>query len=177
MKILKNLSGIFVAMVFMTLFGCGGGGGSTPPPTKAKLTLLSQSAAAGTKIRGIEVTVELPAGVTVKATPSAINPAKLETDAGVVVLSGATVADPAAFGQLKPIGVYTPATATTPGTVFISLAAQADFNPGEYVTVNADIAAGTIPVATGFKLTGFTAVDLNGAVISGVTSSIVPAFN
>lgn len=178
MKILKNLSGIFVVMAVMSLFGCGGGSSTpAPPPTKAKLALLSQSATAGTKIRGIEVTVELPAGVTVKATPSATNPDKLETDLGVVVLSGATIADPTAFGQLKPVGVYTPATTTTPGKVFISLPAQVDFNPGEYVTVNADFPAGTVLVAADFKLIGFTAFDSNGALMPGVTSSFVVAFD
>jgi len=175
MKILKCLSGMFFTMAVMAMFGCGGGGGSTPPPpTKAKLTLLSQGTA-GTKIRGIEVTVELQSGVTVKATPSTINPAQLETDAGVVVLSGATVADPTTTKLLS--AVYTPATPTAAGTVKILLSVQPDFNLGEYVTVNADIAAGTVPVATGFKLSGFIAADLNGVAIPGVTSSFVPAFN
>lgn len=178
MKILQNLSRIFFALAALSMFGCGGGGGTTaPPPTKAKLALLSQSATAGTKIGSIEVTVELPAGVTVKATQSATNPDKLETDPGVVVLSGATIADPAAFGQLKPVGVYTPATATTRGTVLISLPAQVDFNPGEYVTVNADFPAGTVLVAADFKLIGFTAFDSNGVPMPGVTSSFVVAFN
>lgn len=178
MKILQNLSTMFLALAVISMFGCGGGGGTTaPPPTKAKLTLLSQSPTAGTKIGSIAVTVELPAGVTVKATPSATNPDILETDLGVVVLSGATVADPTAFGQLKPVGVYTPATGATPGKVFISLPAQVDFNPGEYVTVNADFPAGTVLVAADFKLTGFTAWDNQGVTMPGVTSSFVVAFN
>ena len=171
MKILKGLSGIFFATAAMAMFGCGGGGGGggTPQPTTATLKLLS-AGPAGTSIRGIAVKVVLPAGVTVKATPSATNPAILETNAGVVVLSGATVANPAAFSQLKPIGVYTPATRT----IALNLPAQADFALGEYVTVNTDIAAGNFPTAAGFSLSEFTAVDLNGAVIPGVTSSIVP---
>lgn len=178
MKLLQNLSTMFFALTVISMFGCGGGGSTpAPPPTKAKLALLSLSTTAGTKIGSIEVTVELPAGVTVKATQSATNPDKLETDLGVVVLSGATVADPTAFGQLKPVGVYTPATATTPGKVFISLPAQVDFNPGEYVTVNADFPAGTVLVAADFKLIGFTAFDSNGAPMPGVTSSFVVAFN
>jgi hypothetical protein len=172
MNMLKNISGMFLVAAVLALFGCGGGGGASQPTT-ATLKLLSQGTA-GTKIRGIEVTVVLPQGVSVNANASAVNPAVLETNVGVVVLSGATVVDPAAFGQLKPVGIYTPATATTPGKVALTLPAQADFNLGEYVTVNAVIAAGSIPTAANFSLTGFTAVDLNGAAISGVTSSIVP---
>jgi len=165
---------MFFALVVISMFGCGGGGGTpAPPPTKAKLTLLSQSATAGTKISSIEVTVELPAGVTVKSTPSAINPDKLETETGVVVLSGATAA---VVGEVR-VGVYTPATATTPGKVFISLSAPVDFNPGEFVTVNADFPAGTVLVAADFKLVGFTAFDSNGAPMPGVASSFVVAFN
>lgn len=173
MKILQNLSRIFFALAALSMFGCGGGGGTTaPPPTKAVVALLSQSATAGTKIGSIEVTVELPAGVTVKATQSATNPDKLETDLGVVVLSAATAA---AFGDIKPVGVYTPATATTPGKIFISLPAQVDFNPGEYVIVNADFPVGTLFAPTDFKLSGFTAFDNQGAPMPGVTSSIVVA--
>lgn len=174
MKILKSLSGMVFTVAVMSVFGCGGGGGDSsppPPPTTATLKLLSQGTAV-TQISGIDVTIVLPAGVTVKATP---NPVKLETDAGVVVLSGATVAKP---GLL--IGVYTPATATTPGTVMIKLtsAGNTTFNLGEYVTVNTVIAAGNFPNPADFTLKDFIAVDLDGKVISGaspqVTSSIVP---
>jgi hypothetical protein len=172
MRILKSLSVTVFTMAVMAMFGCGGGGGGggTPQPTTATLKLLSQGTA-GTKIRGIEVTVVLPPGVTVKATSL---PA---TDTGVVVLSGATAT--AAFtaanaGLLNPTVIYTPATATAPGTVKILIPSAADFDLGEYVTVNTNIAAGSFPAATDFALTGFTAVDLNGAPITGVTSTIVP---
>jgi len=159
----------------MALFGCGGGGGGgggTPaPPTTATLKLSSQGTA-GTNIRGIEVTVVLPKGVTVAATTT-VDPAVMETNAGVVLLSGATVADPAAFGQLKPIASYTPATGTSPGKVKIGLAAQKDFSLGEFVTLNTVIAAGNLPVATDFSLEEFTAFDQNGAAI---TPALTPSF-
>jgi hypothetical protein len=171
MNILKSLSGMFFAMAVMTMFGCGGGGGSSAPPTTATLKL-STAGTAGTHIRGIEVTVVLPKGVTVNATTT-INPAIMEANAGVVVLSGATVVDPVAFSQLKPITTYTPATDTVPGKVKIVLAAQKDFDLGEFVTVNTVIAAGNIPLATDFTLEGFTAVDVNGAV---VIPALTPSF-
>jgi hypothetical protein len=129
------------------------------------------SATAGTKISGIEVTVVLPQGVTVAAAPSAVNPAVQEANAGVVTISG--VADPAVFTQVKPTAIFTPASATKPGTVFLSLPASADFNPGEFVTVITAITPGTFPKATDFSLTGFTAFDPNGAPINGVTGSFV----
>jgi len=176
MNILKSLLGMFFAVVVLALFGCGGGGGGTPPPpTKATLKL-STAGTAGMQIAGIQVTVVLPKGVTVAATTT-IDPAVMETNAGVVLLSGATVADLTAFSQLKPIATYTPATATTPGKVNIGLAGQKDFNLGEFVTVNTDIAAGNFPVATDFSLEGFTAFDANGAVITPApTASLVADF-
>ena len=169
MNILKRLSGMFFVVAAMALFGCGGGGGGASQPTTATLKL-SSVGAAGTTISGIEVTVVLPAGVTVAATTT-IDPAVMETNAGVVVLSGATVADPTAFSQLKPTAAYTPAVGTVPGKVKILLPAQKDFGLGEYVTLNTVIAAGNNPVPTDFKLEGFTAVNSSGAPIAGVTST------
>jgi hypothetical protein len=162
---------MFFAMAVITMFGCGGGGGVSQPTTAT--LKLSTAGTAGTHIRGIEVTVVLPKGVTVNAT-STINPAIQETNAGVVVLSGATTADPLAFSQLKPTATYTPATDTVPGKVKIGLAAQSDFNLGEFITVNTVIAAGNFPLATDFTLEEFTAFDINGAVvIPALTPSLV----
>jgi len=163
---------MFFAVVVMALFGCGGGGGGTPPPPTTATLKLSTAGTASTSIAGVEVTVVLPKGVTVAATTT-IDPTVMETNAGVVLLSGAAIADPAAFSQLKPTAVYTPATATSPGKVKIGLAAQKDFSLGEFVTLNTDIAAGNVPVATDFGLEGFTAFDANGAAI---TPALTPSF-
>ena len=168
---------MFLAATIMVLFGCGGGGsgggGGTPPPPTTATLKLSTAGTAGTTIRGIEITVVLPKGVTVNATTT-IDPTVMEVNQGVVLASGAAVADPAAFSQLKPIAVYTPATGTAPGKVKIGLAAQKDFNLGEFVTLNTVIAAGNVPVATDFSLEGFTAFDANGAAITPpLTASLV----
>jgi hypothetical protein len=170
MNILKILSGMFLAVAVMAVFGCGGGGGGAPAqPTVATLKLSSAGTAAN--LRGIEVTVVLPKGVTVDAT-STVDPTIMEVKAGVVVLSGATVADATAFSQLKPTASYTPATDTTPGKVKIGLAAQKDFSLGEFVTVNTAIAAGNNPLPTDFTLEGFTAFDANGAALGTVTAAV-----
>src|SRR5689334_16900736 len=132
MNILKRLMAMSFAVAVMSSFGCGGGGGSSAPvqPTTATLKL-STAGTAAANIRGIQVTVDLPKGVTVDATTTA-DPAIMETKAGVIVLSGATVADATAFSQLKPTAVYTPAAGTAPGKVIIGLAAQKDFSLGEF---------------------------------------------
>jgi hypothetical protein len=108
----------------------------------------------------------LPAGVSVKATADLTNPAVMVTDAGVVAASGVAA------------GANTIATATynaTAGTVSIHLANDTGFATGEIVTVTCDIAAGSFPTASGFSLSGFNAVDLNGATITGLVSGYTAA--
>ncbi len=152
---------VFVLALF-TISGCGGSGGDDTPtpaqPTTAEVKLMSQGN--GT-IHGINVSVELPAGVTVKATSDAINPSVMVTDAGVVTASGAAAAN------TNTIATY---EATPSGVVDIHLANAAGFAPGEFVTIVCDIAVGSFPVATDFNVTDFIAVDTNGVEISGMTA-------
>ncbi len=127
------------------------------------MKLISQGA--GT-IHGIDVTVELPAGVTVKAVPDATNPSVMVTDTGVVTASGT------ADASTNIIATY---TATPSGKVAIHLANAAGFATGEFVTITCDIAVGSIPVASDFSVTGFNAVDGNGVAIAGLTAGYTAA--
>ena len=145
----------------LVISSCGGGGGggnkggNIAQPTAAVLKIATQGALAnGTLINGIEVTVVLPAGVTVKSTT---NPP--ETDSGVVVSSGA-----GANSEVK--------TNYGAGTVGIFLANATAFGAGEFVTVNCDIATGSHPAAADFTVSNFKAKDLNGAAISGLTPGL-----
>ncbi len=159
---------------FITLFtiaGCGPSDGDddtpAPPaqPTTAVVKLLSQGT--GT-LHGIDATVVLPAGVTVKATPDAVNTSVMVTDAGVVAASGA-----AAGASTSAIATYTAATATpsgAAGTVVVHVANPGGFATGEFVTITCDIATGSFPVSADFSVTGFGAVDGNGVAIAGVTA-------
>src|SRR6478672_9971167 len=100
MKIRALLNAV-VFLAAMALFGCGGGGGggtspsptgTEPPPGGFKAGVLTISTAstslpAGTTINGIDMTITLPAGVTVKA--DAVSGA---ADPTILVLSGAAAA-------------------------------------------------------------------------------------
>ncbi len=160
-----TLTGLLVLILSLfVISGCGGGGdGDDPPtpvqPTTAVVTLMSQGA--GT-INGIDVTLELPAGVTVKATPDATNPSVMVTDTGVVTASGT------ADASTNIIATY---TATPSGVVAIHVTNAAGFAPGEFATVTCDIAVGSLPVATDFSVTDFTAFDGNGVEIDGMTAN------
>lgn len=72
--------------------GDGGGGGAAQQPTTIAVALTTTGTLpSGNLIRGIDVTLNLPAGVTVNASPSAVNPSVLVPDSNVVVLQGGAV--------------------------------------------------------------------------------------
>ena len=119
----------------------------------------------GTQIGGIDVTIALPTGVTVKSVTS-----PPETDSGVVVTSGVAAANSTV------LSTYTAATSTSTGKVRVLLANSNGFGTGEFMTINCDIALGSTPTASDFSLSGFVAKDLNGVAISGLNSAFTAAF-
>lgn len=158
---IRTLSIAIPLLLIAACGGGGGGGGGKAQPTTAVLKISTQGTlAGGTQIGGIDISVNLPAGVTAKATADA-NSGKLVTDAGVVTASGV-----AAGTNATALAVY---TAGPPAVVSINLANPNGFGTGEFVTVDCDIAAGHSPKSADFSLAGFTAVDLNGAAIAGLT--------
>ena len=152
-------------LVLSTIGGCKSSHNDSAPaqPTTAIIEIMSQGTA--TRIGGIEVTVVLPSGVTVKATPDVANPTVLVTDAGVVTASGV-----AAGVNTMTIGTYSAASSGSPGKVMVEVANPDGFGTGEFVTIACDIAAGSFPAAGDFSLTDFLATNLSGTLISGVTA-------
>jgi len=133
------------------------------------VTILTQGTPSVSPIGGIDITLNLPPGVTVKATLEGL---KLVTDPGVVTASGD------AAGAIV-IATYTAGTGGAPNKVFINVAKDAGFATGEFVTINADIAAGTFPKASDFSVEplSFIPYDLNGAtsIITGLTPGFTVA--
>lgn len=154
----------------ISLSGCGGGGGGgntpSPQPATAVLKISTQGTLpSGTQIGGIDVTIALPTGVTVKSVTS-----PPETDSGVVVTSGVAVSNSTV------LSTYTAATSTSTGKVRVLLANSNGFGTGEFMTIHCDIASGSTPTASDFSLSGFVAKDLNGVAISGLNSAFTAAF-
>jgi hypothetical protein len=171
-KILSH--GLVLAAILLTMYACSGAGTTStgtnplPQPTAATLRVLSTGTlASGALIGGVEVTALLPTGVTVKATPDTTNPSELVTNAGVVVASGVSTGV-----NTNTIAIYTAATATAPGKVVITVLDANGFGTGEVATVKCDIASGSTPKAADFSLSGFKAVNLDGAPISGLSAGI-----
>lgn len=156
MKKTSLLSMLILALALSTLAACGGGGGSdsvtipqptTPQPTTAVLTLSTAGTGtipADTIITGYDVTISLPAGVTVKSTTPP------QTDAGVVTDYPA--------GSLPPTAVYSAATGSIPGKVrIVIVSGTGGYGAGVFSKVNCDIAAGHYPNASDFQQPTFAA--------------------
>lgn len=118
-------------------------------PTKAVLKLSTTGIPAGTLVGAIDVTAFLPAGVTVAKNPDG-SPAL-----GVAIGSGSAA------------GLGVTGNANTSGQVRCALATTAGFAGGEFLTINADIAAGTFPTPADFLLPA-----LNGSILDPTVHAI-----
>ena len=161
-------TGLLMALFgIISLSGCGSGGGDgVTQPTTAVLKISTQGTLpSGTQIGGIDITIALPTGVTVKSVTS-----PPETDSGVVVTSGVAAANSTV------LSIYSPATSASTGNVRVLLANSTGFGTGEFMTIHCDIASGSIPTASDFSLSGFVARDLNGVLISSLNSAFTAEF-
>ena len=174
---MTTLSGLLITcFILVSLVACGGGGGggsATPTPspvqpTKAVITLsMTGSLPSGALVYTTQATLNLPTGVTVKASPSSANPQVMVTDTGVVSASGQ------AAGAETVLASYL-ASSTTASTskVDLYMAKSGGFSVGEFAVVNCDIAAGHFPAATDFTITNFKTFDSNGLTISGLSAGL-----
>lgn len=136
------------------IWGCGNGGGDSDSVRKT----VSLSAAA----KGLEITIVLPDGVTVRADASGT------PFAGVVTVTGAN----AALTNNYSYSLYTPASGSTKGRIRIVLMTDSVFQPGEFFTIACDVAAGVAVTPGQFSYENLKVFDANGAEISGPTAEI-----
>ncbi len=157
-KIAQLITIFFVLMSALSACGNGGTGAGTPAVmTKATLKLITSGT--DTTIYGIDVTVNLASGVTLKST----NPPYI--DSNVITLS-----DIASYATIT--AVYTAATSSIPGRVRVLVATGNGFSTGQFCSVNGNIAEGHSPKSTDFSLVNFSASDVGGNVISGLTAEL-----
>jgi hypothetical protein len=150
---------IWLALLVALVAGCGSGGGSAGgsavQPTQLSVLLSTEAANAATVLGAVQLTLRLPAGVGVTADPTSG-----EVSAGVLHPT-----DSAALAGAR----YQPATASARGSVTVNIVDPVGFTVGALATLNCTISSGTAVNGAGFTLEGFSAKDLNGAVIPGVT--------
>lgn len=127
MKILTCVKVVILLAVVAFIWGCGSGGNQAPTSSNTK-----KSVSLGAPVSGIEITLILPPGVTVKA-----DLATGKTLEGVVTVTGPNAgrANSASFSK------YTPASGGVPGKVKIGLMSDTAFVAGEFFTVVCDVAA------------------------------------
>lgn len=159
-------------LVVAALSGCSRGGSdqaADSPPLSASVNATVAAsgelklATAGTPslIAGVDVTVILPAGVSVAADPTTG-----ETAAGAVMISGV-----AADNSLLA-AKYTPASGNAPATLHIVVINAAGFHPGEFATVRFNLAQGTsFPAVGAFVITNFSAKGPDSTPLSGIIAA------
>jgi hypothetical protein len=132
-----------------------------PTPTSGLLTL--GTAGAANIIAGIDMTVNLPAGIIVDADPLT----------GVVADGVVTISGVAAVGTRNmSVAKYTPASIGTPALLHVIIANAFGFHLGEFATIQFDLATGaTFPAANAFSVTNFFAKGLDGAGLNGITAA------
>jgi hypothetical protein len=171
---MKTRMKLFLAIITLTLAGCGGGGGTTTAPSTSKTTAVLKigtqgTLGAGVSLYGVGVIVTLPTGVTV-ATDSSGNVAS-----SVAVVSGV-----ASGGSIAPPG-YTPATATAKTTLkLIVAAAGTGFGTGEFVTVTCNLPAGNSLQESDFPVSilgNLEPANQSLTPVSGLTPTISAALN
>lgn len=165
MKIMRVLACLAVSIA---IYACGGvNGGGTPTalqPATAVIKIATQGAPSAGPLGAVQAILHLPAGVTVKATPDSENLSVYVTDAGVVTASGV-----AAGANTLVISTYTAATGATAASVSIRIVNANGFGVGEFAAVNCDVAAGSVPKASEFSVTEFSAWDTgNAAPVNGL---------
>lgn len=135
----------FVAtlLILGSLLGCSSGGGSdtSNPPKSAQVTLTTTETGTIPKdnlVTSYDITLALPAGVTLKSQKPPV------VDAGVVTLTGS------ALGALST-AVYTAASGSTPASLRIQVASGSGLNPGAFITINFDLTPGSTAKAADFN--------------------------
>jgi hypothetical protein len=134
---------LLMSIVVIVAVNCGGSGENNGDH---QAVLKLSTTGIGTTIAAIDVTVQLPAGVTYHdAAPSGV----------------ATAANP--LIAVNP---------NVPSTVHIGIITVAGFGIGEFFTINCDIADGSTPNPVDFHIVHFLASDLEGRTIDGLAPII-----
>lgn len=143
----RNESGVAIALL--------------PAPARGVLRMLT--AGAPDIIAGIDLTLDLPAGVIVHA-----DPITGEVAAGVVTVSGVA----SVGGNRLSSARFTPASGGSPAKLQVILVNVAGFGPGEFVTIRFDLAGGaSFPAADAFSVTSLFAKGRDGSGLAGITAA------
>lgn len=171
----KIRSGLLL-LVLLVAVACGHSGSS--PQYRSVVLKLAASSDSSVNLSGIGITLVLPSGVVTLILPDgatqdmASGSTPYLNGDGTVADGVVTVSGAAAPGMaLTP--VYTPATASTKGTLRIVVVSSqtTGFTPGEFATVTLKIPARDYRQQGSYSLTDFNPIDLFGNSVAGLTAS------
>jgi hypothetical protein len=159
----------------MMIAGCGGGGDSKPPAKASLVFTTGFPDSYVDQIGSINLTVVLPAGVTVPADVNGLIPHGNLAFSG----EGAKFAAKSSFAII--MGKYTPATATAKAYVSIvvntlenSAGSVSGMNPGEFATLVCDVAPGSVyDTTTLAPLSGIVVANTKGDILSYIVPPLV----
>ncbi len=170
---------LFLTIITMSLAGCGGGSGDTTPqgsavssragidtataPRSLNLAVnIEGSLAAGNLVGGVDVTIALPAGVTV--TTNSAN-GEVSADAITFPVQGRS-------GSRMALARFLPAAAAMPALVRIAFINTSGINTGECLTLKLNVQGESLPTASAFAVNSATIVNLRGETLTGLAPTL-----
>lgn len=162
----------WLAVLSLLLAACGSGSGSkggsgtggnvlVPEPAAgtARLLIGTQGPTADTVLYAAQFTLHLPSGVSVPG-----------NTADNMVQDGAL--QPAVSGSYSGARLLAPASADSGPVLLVNISHPGGFTVGPLATLFCNVAAGVVPTASGFSLSGFSARDANGVNIPAITPQL-----
>lgn len=166
MKIASKVGILVFAFATLTLSSCGNkttaDKNTDQQATSAAVKLLTLGTPSSNAMAGVQITMHLPAGVSVKTTQS-----PPQTDSGVVAATGVT------SGAEMIMGTYQASSSTI--TVYITK--SSGFSPGEFATVACDLSSGGTATLFNDSVSNLSVWDTSGALITGLTASFTVSIN
>jgi hypothetical protein len=161
---IATITGINTALSDFNNSGKNGSGVTVDPlpvPTTASLNLKLSSSGTTTVIGAVDVTVDLPDGITVVA-----DAVSGETATGVVTITGEAGNNASSFAK------FTAASTGAPAHLRITLINTSGFGPGDFATIKVDRdPGGSFPIdPAAFSVSSATVEGLSGPFLSGVTA-------
>jgi len=162
----RRLIALCLLVTGMFLSGCGGGGDGNSSPKAAVTFTSSLQDGYVDQVGSLNLTIELPAGVTVPADAAGLIPRSNLAFSG----EGARFASVSSFAVI--IGKYTPATLSAKAKVSLVINTLENSNgvvsgmdPGEFATLICDVAPGSVFNAL-TPLSGVVIANTKGDILS-----------
>lgn len=148
---------LILALIAVSLFGCGGGGGGGGANTATYKLNLQGNFAAGA-VAAVQFDLTLPAGATIK---TQIDP----STSGVVPSPSSFFLSGNAPSNALMVASY------SSGTLHVgSITASSGFSAGEFATLVCDISAGTtVPSPSAFVISNVSVINSAGQTVTGAT--------